>query len=877
MEMNELKDSMDTIRKTAGDLIESIGEQFRELRQQRENHSELDEEKYFLEAQGNEFAIYQIPNEGRGRENLFVNMDFLKLYGREVDSLSYKMVYHRELNAEFPEDLDRIYFEFNTHHPEGYEGRSLSVSDIVVMKQEGEIRAYFTDDVGFKEAPYFVHDRENYLQVKESIDDKGIVMEDSVGIEVEQHEGTWHTKEARELNGKTFYLMEHDEFGDSVANVIVDGNGILIAQELENGFDDGAMLAIKESLEGMDIPVFDSYLKVEEPTMKEVYPHSLNEARDKGELDEYRDSYNANLACKNDIESEISKHFDGLILDNDAIDSVIEKYGLERVSYVLASTLEMKWQDGRFSEANKAWAREQHTVEDPDMYGNDRRMDFMVDSHPAVLNGVIDRFLEKFRIQEVSEDLERAYKLPDEKGYLYIQEYSEGGYDYTFYDKNYKDLDGGVYDDPDISMDDTVAELLKSEYGISADECEAIDPDDLYDRVERAEYFSEENYQALSDLMNGEQDKIAFTNKFGYVAVEKYEDGYDYTILDQDYKEIGGNTYLYPEATMEEVIGWIFKEEGIGNLECKPMSHEELKNSVLKAALDRLSEETLTLTSQISMREESLNGQSRHDIEESVLCHAQAEIDEMGLEGEVKLLAARVFGSRAREGLYKEDSDVDVVLSYSGDIREDTFFNILNESGMQIAGLPIDINPISLEKTGNLREYMKNAEEYLDSKMEEKEATISFYVAECMEFPVMGEYHSDLSSVQEALKVYESIPSERMNGGKGIGFDLQDGSIYDGEYPMMSHGRIDIENINMIEHYRNSPLVQQAIKDLQNEMGVDIPKDVVKVPVEQKKEKSQVSKKESVLQALKERQNKLKENEKTQPKDKSLKKGDMEL
>ena len=50
----------------------------------------------------------------------------------------------------------------------------------------------------------------------------------------------------------------------------------------------------------------------------------------------------------------------------------------------------------------------------------------------------------------------------------------------------------------------------------------------------------------------------------------------------------------------------------------------------------------------------------------------------MGMEQEVELLAARVYGSRSRQDLYREDSDLDVVISYRGNIREDSFFNELN-------------------------------------------------------------------------------------------------------------------------------------------------------------------------------------------------------
>lgn len=94
----------------------------------------------------------------------------------------------------------------------------------------------------------------------------------------------------------------------------------------------------------------------------------------------------------------------------------------------------------------------------------------------------------------------------------------------------------------------------------------------------------------------------------------------------------------------------------------------------------------------------------------------------------------------------------------------------------------------------------------------EPEATITFYVAECSEFPNMGEFHDGLT-LEEAFRIYDQISSGRMNGIKGIGFELHDGSIYDGQYPLMEADRVDEENINIVQHYKESPLVQQAIKD----------------------------------------------------------------
>ena len=87
---------------------------------------------------------------------------------------------------------------------------------------------------------------------------------------------------------------------------------------------------------------------------------------------------------------------------------------------------------------------------------------------------------------------------------------------------------------------------------------------------------------------------------------------------------------------------------------------------------------------------------------------------------------------------------------------------------------------------------------------------ISFYAAECAEFPVMGEVHYDLT-LPEALEAYEKIPSERMHGLKCVGFDLKDGSDYEGMQSLMIEGKIQKEFLNLIPGFRENSYVQNAI------------------------------------------------------------------
>lgn len=474
---------------------------------------------------------------------------------------------------------------------------------------------------------------------------------DTKGVELEQHEGLWHPVEEIEIEKEHFYLMEHNEYGDSVAPVLVNEDGRVIAQDLENGLDQEAMKAIREYQEEKRI-------------------------------------------AKNRYKLEISN----------------------------ASLLE---------EAER----------------------------------------------------EAAYQTETTGHFFFIQE-TEEGYDYTFYDQEFRELDGGIYDNFDVTLQEAAKELLLEE-GEDLTSCRKIDSEMFQEQVERAEYFLQKSYGELKPLVESE---------------EHYEG-------------------------------------------------------------------ELTPTSQIDIREEKLlHGESRQNIEETVLCYAQAKLEEAGYE-DVTLLAARVYGSRTRETLYREDSDLDVVLSYTGDIREDTFFNLLHENGMGIAGLKTDINPISLEKTGALQEYMKRAEQYLDEREAEKqektsqktvqEPKISFYAAECMEFPSMGEYYENLT-LEEAVEKYKTIPEDRIHGIKGIGFCLEDGSIYAGEYELMSGGKISKDLIDLVPHYKESSLVQKAMRDLERILAEKQRENTA----EQVKAEGTMGRKVSVLKALKERKELLKKQEK---------------
>ena len=96
--------------------------------------------------------------------------------------------------------------------------------------------------------------------------------------------------------------------------------------------------------------------------------------------------------------------------------------------------------------------------------------------------------------------------------------------------------------------------------------------------------------------------------------------------------------------------------------------------------------------------------------------------------------------------------------------------------------------------------------------------TISFYVAECMEFPSLGKVYQ-CRRLEQAVKRYRNLPEELACMGNGIGFTIKDDdSIYTGDFDLVSVNRLDVDIINSIPYYRDSPLVQKTIEDIKRLM-----------------------------------------------------------
>ena len=107
------------------------------------------------------FSIYQVPRGPEGRDFRYRSYEGLQADGLSVDRKNYQLVYTAPLDKNA--SLDEIYHCFNMEHPADYKGRSLSMGDIVVFRQDGKQTAYYVDRIGYREVPEFFKEQGRQL------------------------------------------------------------------------------------------------------------------------------------------------------------------------------------------------------------------------------------------------------------------------------------------------------------------------------------------------------------------------------------------------------------------------------------------------------------------------------------------------------------------------------------------------------------------------------------------------------------------------------------------------------------------------------------------------------------------------------------------
>lgn len=835
----------DAVEESEGESAEKAAELITRL-------DALVKEQKLLSGSEKQFGIYQITARDQEHDYRFMNLDFVKRHGMEVNRADYELVYTAPLTEK--DTLEAIYERFNIQRPADFTGHSLSVSDVVVLNDGKSIKACYVDSIGFAELPDFFKERKIDLQKETILDEQlqeieifdkpglfsngrlrdedvpeglyrydlrgsdydpgqpilvektvivnhaasvlmaeeldlgadgrlelgeeglnftgglltvrefmkeqeeknnGLLHGDSYNITVEGHIGTWYAIDETEVNGEKFFLLEHEEYGDEAACIAVNEQGKLVAEDLWNGFDEDFQDAVKEYFAEKN-PAFQKEAQAvpvaEESRMDNsdvpVYYESFSYAAENGEVDLYRISRQLNEECRNAIEEAIADNFDGMHLADDATKSVVEQFGMERMGYILAYTLNYNNHDGRYSHSNKEWADTTCKGE----RGSNIRTGWIVRSHPAVLNGFVNMYRKELAVEQQREPekpfVQQFYVVTDlQTNPMKIEKFGNLDDAMFCYQQvpNFHLKALGVEKTPDPlpgSLD-----IVQCKNGI-----DTIVED--YKKVPGWDnpYIQNHVVALVAEALKVQDVAVAYEINDGYFHIQTSEDGCDYTLYNKDFTVMdGGIIEVDGYRPVQEVMEEVLAEHGHSVSECGVISAEYLQEQSYRAETQRA-------------------------------------------------------------------------------------------------------------------EAMK---EKLAAEKPAPEASISFYVAECAEFPVMGEFHDNLT-LEQALEVYDKIPAERMNGIKSIGFSLEDGSIYSGMFDLMVGGEVQAEVVNHIQHYRESPLVQKAISDMKTLL-----------------EKRQASKeleerpniRQSVREALKNRkkaQEQQPNQEQVKPK-KAKKKGEMEL
>lgn len=288
----------------------------------------------------------------------------------------------------------------------------------------------------------------------------------------------------------------------------------------------------------------DGYLS---PEGKEAYAHYQEEqAQKRLEAEKERLEHQIKIACKEVVEKAIADHFDGYHLADDSEKDVIQEFGTERVSYVLAYTVSCLSHDGRFSAENKEWAK---GIE-PNGYGH---ADLFISSHPAALDGFIGKvrkYIKREKEQEqepgqndVSEDelnwhiiheadddngqpTQWAAKLPNGE-FLWIEKETEG---YALYNTHNTDaspvsvsatLDGAKESGEDYAL--KLSELEKSPEATSITEQETVEVEIISKTtvaIETSDDYAEPEFGFYTHQYADGRDGTR------YRLVEMDEDGY---------------------------------------------------------------------------------------------------------------------------------------------------------------------------------------------------------------------------------------------------------------------------------------------------------------------------------------------------------------
>ena len=823
-DMKELKSSLDTIRKTASELITGIEDRLAELQKNRaveqEQKQELKESPANREAQllfggENRFGIYQLKDTEEARDIHFMGMDYLESKGIVVKKENYDLLYTAPL--EEGTSLEDIYTRFNIERPADFRGHSLSVSDVVVLHHNGENTSHYVDSFGYREVPEFTkelmaeHTKEQTSVIDETAEILSEIAKEHADVEPDRE--------------NEVFLVNYNEWRE-VSTLDLEQNYFAIDDPYADG--DFRLLHLQNQIK--DITPAGVHYDTYEEAAAALYEAEREMANMPFNKENNIGSYmvNGREQLERIMEArQIQKHMD---IENDKV----SYYVIADLSTWAENSLERSKLE-RFDTISEAMEAFQAYRGKDAQYSDDKaRTTFGVSVHGIEFDVIHVRnnenvlsldFTHSSEAKESKHFMDDLQTLSDSIGIDKVRVHRDMTPEEVknFVKQRFEhQLKQGGLDDISLYMSrfDTLYEQGKMEKLMPTANQKHIE-----ENVPIMEW--DNPYFEVK-----EPEQMAFSIKDKFVSIQTCTEGYDYSVFDADYKLIDGGVYDNPDISIHAALKDVLEDFGLSEQDKRiPVDYEELMEKTEAVERERLSErireEADSVVADFKAKTEELfngiNGQTQDDIEQTVWAYLQSKIDEYGID--VELVDVVVSGSRCR-GLEKAGSDLDVVVEYKGREHEDTLFNAFNEDGLMIGGIKVDINPITEGKTGTLATYLPGVESYLAEKQAMQKAsaveaipekTVTLTVAECGEFHSLGEFHENIASVEEAIAVWKSIPPERMNGIPSIGINIHtEGTEHyeDVEMDILSGKVIDLEVLDYVPDITDDPKAIEIIAEL---------------------------------------------------------------
>ena len=820
----------------------------------------LVKEQKLLSGSEKQFGIYQITARDPEHDYRFMNLDFVKRHGMEVNRADYELVYTEPLTEK--DTLEAIYERFNIQRPTDFTGHSLSVGDVVVLNDGKSIKACYVDSIGFAELPDFFKGRKMDLK-KETILDEQLQE-----IEIFDKPGLFSNSRLRDEDvpdGLYRYDLRGSDYdpGQPILvekTVIVNhAASVLMAEELDLGA--GGRLELGE--EGLN--------------------------------------FTGGLLTVREFMEEQEHKKDGLIhgdSDQIAVEGHVGTWYAIDETEVGGEKFFLLEHEEHGDMAACVAVNEQGKLVAEDLWNG-----FDEDFQEAVQKYLSEKWNMPKKEDVVSEIIEKTVPVPDNSA----QDYS----------------DVPVYYEPfSYAKENDEVDLYRTSYRLNTECKQAIHEaiadnyDGMYlgdgavDQVVRQYGMERVGYILANTLHHKSYDgRFSHGNKEWAEQVRTPEHNADRMTFRTDWvvdshpaildgfvtmfrKELDAQKeqeqpFVKQFYVVENLQAAPLRIERFGNLDDAMSQYQALPNHYMKALGVEKNPDPLPGSLDVLQCRNGIDtivedyktvpGWDNPYIQNHVVQPLQVALAVQDVELAYELPDAYFHIQTCDDGfdytLYNKNfTERDGgILETDGDKSvQEAMTELLTEFGCNAEeGRVMDAAELREQADTVAEQQAEALKEKLAAEKPTPEASISFYVAECAEFPVMGEFHDNLT-LEQALEVYDKIPAERMNGIKSIGFSLEDGSIYSGMFDLMVGGEVQAEIVNHIQHYRESPLVQKAISDM---------KTLLEKRQASKELEERPSTRRSVREALKNRkkaQEQQSNQEQEKPK-KAKKKGEMEL